>query len=134
MEYLYGFGGCVCKEGDSSGDEEEEAIVEERGGVCMVVQVNCGAQRSWGLLMTTTNTCQPHSAIPALARAIYSQVHYWNPIRLAYSRSSSCFNPSGPDQLAELVRARNRLVLVLNISSIRRGRTGPKISSGFTLL
>ena len=34
VEYLYGFGRCVCKGGDSSGDDDdEEAIVRKRGGV-----------------------------------------------------------------------------------------------------
>jgi hypothetical protein len=70
VEYLYGFGGCVCEDGDNSGDEEEDDAMAketekaEEKECC--VRRRCGLQVSTRhhLATITTNTCQLHSAIP----------------------------------------------------------------------
>lgn len=51
-------------------------------------------------------------------------------MRRAYSTSSAFVSRSPPFQLAELVRALNLFVLVLNSSSMFSGLIGPNSSSG----
>lgn len=70
---------------------------------------------------------------PSPLRPVYHfPVPVVKPILLAYSSSSSFFNPSRC-QFPELVRLLNLPFCALNSSSIDNGRIGPKSSSGFLL-
>ena len=55
VEYLYGFGGCVCEDGDNSGDEEEDDAMAketekaEEKECCVSVRRRCGLQSRLGI-------------------------------------------------------------------------------------